>query len=617
MHSRNTTSTTMQSGRRALDMVHSIRSVTVTLISTLILAACAATQPPEISSGHLRADTLPLPQHIPAPVARTPFVPVPSPTVSQELYTVVVNEVPIKELLFALARDAKINVDIHPSIKGSVTLNAVNQTLLQILARLSEQVPLVYVLQNGNLAISPDVAVLRSYKVDYVNLRRSSSSTVSVATKIATAGGSVGGAQNTELGNSSSTTVTSENNNEFWTTLVANIQALLHEGAPSSTSSTATATASTQGSSSTTPSSSSSSSGGASSSSTNNGSSTTTGSNTTASSSGDTNVIANALAGVLTVRATERQHRQIQQFLDQIMAGSTRQVLIEATIVEVELNDRFQGGIDWSMVQTKGANSIAAASNLLGNELSTPPTFIVNFDRTSGKDISASLRLLETFGDAKVLSSPKIIALNNQTALLKVVDEKVYFQVDVEIEVDDETNQETRSYKSDIHTVPVGIIMSVTPQINDNGNITLNIRPTVTRITGFAIDPVPRLLAGATQQNFDNLIPEIQIREMESLLQVRTGQTVMLGGLMQDTKDKNSNSVPFLSRLPLIGGLFNRRDDTFSKSELVIFLRPLVANSGNPPNAGSLYNLLPPKPTSLSPQTAVTVDPRLAKGTQP
>ena len=111
MHRPNTPSTTMQNGRRALSTMHSTRSVTAALISAVLLAACAATQPPEISSGHLRADTQPLPQHIPAPVARTPFVPAPSPTVSLETYTVVVNDVPIKELLFALARDAKINVD--------------------------------------------------------------------------------------------------------------------------------------------------------------------------------------------------------------------------------------------------------------------------------------------------------------------------------------------------------------------------------------------------------------------------------------------------------------------------------------------------------------------------
>lgn len=569
------------------------------LIVTAFLCGCSATRPPTPSKGHLNADAKPLPQHIPTPVARTSFVPPPNVSMPQESYTVVVNDVPIKELLFALARDAKINVDVHPSLTGHVTLNAINQTLLQILTRLSEQVPLIYTLHNGNLAISPDAPVLRNYKIDYVNMRRNSSSTVSVATKIATAGGSAG-AQNDELGNSSSTTVTTENNNDFWPTLVSNIQALLQENTSASSKQSTTGSASTGSASA-----GNSATAGASTGAGGNGTSTSTQSGTSSSSS--SNVIANSLAGILSVRATERQHRQIQQFLDQVMASSLRQVLIEATIVEVELSDHFQGGIDWSLVQTKGANAITATSSLLGNELQTPPAFIVNFDRLSGKDITASLRLLETFGDTKVLSSPKIIALNNQTALLKVVDEKVFFQVDVEIAVDADTNKESRGYKSEIRTVPVGIIMSVTPQINENGNITLSIRPTITRITGFAIDPVPRLLASSSLQNFDNLVPEIQIREMESLLQVRSGQTVMLGGLMQDNKNKTSAGVPFLARLPLIGSLFDYRDHSFSKSELVIFLRPMLASSGNPPDPGTLSELLPPRAAQTPNTPRVTV----------
>lgn len=591
--------------------VNGLSTLFKSMASVLIVAAClhgcSATRPPTPSTGHLSADAKPLPQHIPIPVARTSFVPPPNASMPQENYTVVVNDVPIKELLFALARDAKINVDVHPSLTGHVTINAINQTLLQILARLSEQVPLIYTLHNGNLAISPDAPVIRNYKIDYVNMRRNSSSTVSVATKIATAGGSAGG-QNDELGNSSSTTVTTDNNNDFWPTLVSNVQALLQENASTSsgqsTTGSASAGASSAGSSATA---------GASTGASSNSTSTSTRSGTSSSS----NVVANSLAGILSVRATERQHRQIQQFLDQVMASSLRQVLIEATIVEVELSDHFQGGIDWSLVQTKGANAITATSSLLGNELQTPPAFIVNFDRLSGKDITASLRLLETFGDTKVLSSPKIIALNNQTALLKVVDEKVFFQVDVEIAVDDDTNKETRSYKSEIRTVPVGIIMSVTPQINENGNIALSIRPTITRITGFAIDPVPRLLASSSLQNFDNLVPEIQIREMESLLQVRSGQTVMLGGLMQDNKNKSSSGVPFLAKLPLIGGLFDYRDHSFTKSELVIFLRPLLASSGNPPDPGTLSELLPPK-AAHTPSSAIPGNkPRFAVGTEP
>lgn len=588
--------------------VTSVFNSLVALATFITLVSCTATRPPTPSTGHLSADVKPLSQNLPLPVARTSYVPPPSVSVAQETYTVVVNEVPIKELLFALARDAKINVDVHPGITGQVTINAVNQTLLQILVRLSEQIPLVYTLHNGNLAISPDAPVLRNYKIDYVNMRRSSSSSVSVATKIATAGGSVGGSQSSELGNSSSTTVTTENNNEFWSTLVGNIQALLQES---------TASSSQQSSGGTTSSGASSTGGSSSAGSGASGSSAGTSSAATGSSGSGSNVIANSLAGILSVRATERQHRHVQHFLDQVMTNSLRQVLIEATIVEVELSDHYQGGIDWSLIQTKGANAITATTNLLGNELQTPPAFIVNFDRLSGKDITASLRLLETFGDTKVLSSPKIIALNNQTALLKVVDEKVFFQVDVEIKVDDTTKQETRSYTSEIHTVPVGIIMSVTPQINDNGNIALSIRPTITRITGFAIDPVPRLVSNSSLRNFDNLIPEIQIREMESLLQVRSGQTVMLGGLMQDNKSKSSAGVPFLAKLPLIGGLFDYRDHKFTKSELVIFLRPLLASSGNPPDPGALSELLPPNIPHTTTSASPGKNTRIAVGNGP
>ena len=124
--------------------------------------------------------------------------------------------------------------------------------------------------------------------------------------------------------------------------------------------------------------------------------------------------------------------------------------------------------------------------------------------------------------------------------------------------------------------------MSVTPQVNENGNVTLNIRPTITRVTGYVTDPAPRLIAASLGNNttnfapFDNLIPEIQIREMESLLQVRSGQTVVLGGLMQNRQDKNKNGIPWLSTLPVIGNLFGVRDENHGKTELVVFLKPLL-----------------------------------------
>ena len=119
-----------------------------------------------------------------------PLLPEPSPVEPFERYTVVVNEVPVKELLFALARDAKVNVDIHPDIHGVVTINAVEQTLPQILKRISNQVDMRYEYEGDNLIISQDTPFLRTYKVDYVNLSRETTSTSTVSTQIsATSGG--------------------------------------------------------------------------------------------------------------------------------------------------------------------------------------------------------------------------------------------------------------------------------------------------------------------------------------------------------------------------------------------------------------------------------------------
>jgi general secretion pathway protein D len=222
-----------------------------------------------------------------------------------------------------------------------------------------------------------------------------------------------------------------------------------------------------------------------------------------------------------------------------------------------------------------GSNGVSAISELIGGNLAVPPVFTMtynNFD-ADGTGFSGTIKLLEQFGDTKVLSTPRIMALNNQTALLKVVDELVYFTLT------SETIQSTgpgvplqRIVTSEVNTVPVGFVMSVTPQINQNGNVSLNVRPTLTRVLDFVVDPAPRL-AGS---DFDNLVPQLSVKEIESLLEVADGQTVVIGGLMQDSVNKQRDGVPILSRLPLVGDLFSYRDDTVTKSELVLFLRPTV-----------------------------------------
>lgn len=506
----------------------------------VLLASCSATNPPKVSEGHLQAPPA-TSAGIPAPVTQAPALSRPGPAAKLETYTVVVSEVPVKELLFSLARDAGLNVDIHSGISGAVTLNAVDQTLPQILNRIAKQVSLRYMIDGPNLVVSPDLAFWRAYKLDYLNMARESVSEVSVATKISTTGGSVGGTGGSagggaEEGNVSRTTVTNTTKNDFWTRIEGNIRAIVGGTSPAAGAAEAGA----------------------------------------ASSS----VVTDPNSGIINVLATQRQHEQVQSYVDEVLANAVRQVLIEMSIVEVELSDGYQAGVDWqrlSDAQGASGNGPSVSGSFLGANLASAPFFKLGYNKTAadGSSISATLRMLETFGDVKVLSSPKIMVLNNQTAVLKVVDEQVYFTVEQEVTDATDTSLARTTYTSTIHTVPVGLVMSVTPQINEADTVSINVRPTISRITGFATDPVPRLLG----VDFDNLVPEIQVREMESLLQVANGQTIVMGGLMQNKTDKNNRGVPLLSTLPLIGNLFSYRDDKLTKTELVIFLRPTVIKS--------------------------------------
>lgn len=513
------------------------------------VTGCTTTHPPKPSAGHLN-ELPPQQTDIPSLVTQAPVLPPPKKQAKQETYTVVVNEAPVKDLLFTLARDARLNVDIHPGIEGVVTLNAVNQTLPQILNRITRQVSLRYQLDGPNLVVAPDTPFWRTYAVGYVNMARDSESEVSVATQIATAGGSVsessGGGSSSRQGNVSRTNVKNISSNHFWELIEANLLAIVLQPSAKSTTDAADQNAADEDG------------------------------NEAKSESGNEDevppVIVNPVSGVISVNATQQQHQQVQLMLDKVLASALRQVLIEMTIVEVELSDRYQAGVDWQHLAS--GDGLTALSTLTGSNLAVPPVFSLNYSNTtpSGRSYSTTLRMLETFGDVSVLSSPKIMALNNQTALLKVVDEKVYFTVEMEIEDATENTPERRTFLSEIHTVPVGLVMSVTPQINEVDNVSLNIRPTISRITGYAVDPAPRL----ANSGFDNLIPEIQVREMESLLQISNGQMVVMGGLMQDKTDKNDSGVPLLSKLPFVGSLFRYRDDQVTKSELVIFLRPTV-----------------------------------------
>jgi len=254
-------------------------------------------------------------------------------------------------------------------------------------------------------------------------------------------------------------------------------------------------------------------------------------------------------------------------------------VLIEATIAEVKLSDSFQAGIDWNLLKQDVGQGWFVNQVVKDLLITDRPTVNLTFTDTdsNGNVLQATLSALETFGDVSVMSSPKIMAMNNQTALLKVVDNLVYFTVDVNVDSGSDNNGRLFTFESEIHTVPVGFVMGVTPYVSKNGEVTLNVRPTISRVVGSSRDPNPAL----ADANVVNEIPVIQVREVESVLKVNSGDVAVIGGLMQDEINNSKRGVPFLSRMPVLSSVFGYTDKKKEKTELVIFIKPLVIQQAN------------------------------------
>ena len=427
---------------------------------SLTLLACASPPAPPLSTQHLNPAPRvagKAPDFAMAPPLPTP----PRPSVRQELYSVVMSNVNVQDLLFALARDAKLNVDIHPSITGTVTMNVHDQTLTEILDRVARQVDLRYEMDGKNLSIRPDSPYLKHYRVDYPNIQRDSKTAISTSTNVASTGGGPGGGGGGGGSGSNASTSSIENtsNNRFWTTLITNLTDLLRETdkvLPEGNSETVTQQATAQsttgtGSSATTtttrvgaPRSSEIAATAALAASPNPAAMNTAGTTVVRRSTfrEAASVIAHPETGNISVRATQSQHAKVREFLDRVLSSARRQVLIEATIVEVDLSNRYQQGIDWSMLQTGGANAGSGITfKPAGDSSGLQTGGLVSSIATLGfkqfrlwngdTDLSAMLSLLESFGTLRVLSSPKVSVLNNQSSVLKVVDNKVYFTISV------------------------------------------------------------------------------------------------------------------------------------------------------------------------------------------
>ena len=306
-------------------------------------------------------------------------------------------------------------------------------------------------------------------------------------------------------------------------------------------------------------------------------------------------VVVNSQTGVIVVRAMPDILRSIGDYLDAIQDIAQRQVVLEAKIVEVQLSDGFRSGINWVSVSQNASNDTYTFGQLApppgytgdpsdiggapvtvepGNPITGFATSTLGGAFTMAFDIgdfNAFLELLETQGDTRVLSSPRVSTLNNQKAVIKAGTDE-FFVTDVSSNTVTGTSSTT---SRDVELTPFfsGIALDVTPQISADGEVTLHIHPTVSDV----IDQQKVLTVSGETDTLPLAFSEI--RESDSIVKARSGQIIVIGGLMRTSTVDESFGTPGLSRIPGLGNLFKSRRAVERKTELVILLKPVVVDS--------------------------------------
>jgi len=282
----------------------------------------------------------------------------------------------------------------------------------------------------------------------------------------------------------------------------------------------------------------------------------------------------NRMTGTIVVTAPKGDLARVERYIEAVRKILKRQVLVEARIVEVQLTDSLKYGIDWSFLggDWNGVGSASFGTSGFTNTLNSLPNF--NFTLTGG-DLTALLKALQQQGNVNVLSNPRVNIMNGQTAYLSVGRKTDYISKVETTSTGSTTAVPTITFTVETNSVLSGIVFGIVPFINDreDGEISMTISPIVSDLVRLDSKSV-----GTTEGNSVEIsLPTVDLRELSTTVQVRDGQMVIIGGLIQNRESLRDNSVPFLSGIPLLGPLFTNRDKVNEKTELIIILKPMVA----------------------------------------
>ncbi|MEK8049202.1 pilus (MSHA type) biogenesis protein MshL [Ideonella sp. DXS22W] len=327
---------------------------------------------------------------------------------------------------------------------------------------------------------------------------------------------------------------------------------------------------------------------------------------------GGRGVVLNPAAGVVVVRATPAELRQVEQYLKAVQLSIERQVMLEAKIIEVVLSKDAQSGVNWAGFgklpgsNTKFSIGTAAPGTTLSNNSSTALTTADGTKISPGADMAAGslgrgfyglafqaanfaalLNFLETQGNVQVLSSPRIATLNNQKAVLKVGSDELYV-TGISSSTTTAGNNAVSSPSVTLQPFFSGISLDVTPQIDDAGNVMLHVHPTISVVT----EKSKNIDLGALG-NYKLPLAASTVNETDSIVRVRDGQIVAIGGLMKQESTNERTGLPGLADAPVVGNLFRQTSVVTSKRELVILLKPSIIQQD-----GAWPEPMPPEATA-------------------
>lgn len=456
-----------------------------------------------------------------------------------EKYDIEADGVGVKAFFTGLVTDTPYSVAIHPEVTGEISLSLKQVSMEQVMELLGDLYGFDISRKSNVFRVLPAGMRTETLSVNYLLMKRDGSTQTSIISGgVSQADSNGSGNSNSNFNNFSGNSANSNNlgnqfgNNvngtsistrtetDFWTDLKASLESMI-------------------------------------------------------GTEGGRAVFVTPQAGLVTIRAMPDEIRDIKRFLKTSEASLQRQVILEARILEVALDDGYQQGINWSEVVANVGSTDISFSNTagsIGNEISAALGGVTSLSFLN-QDFSGVISLLSTQGNVQVLSSPRVTAINNQKAVIKVGDDE-YFVTDVSSQ--NTITSTTTSVVPNIELTPFfsGIALDVTPQIDESGSVLLHVHPSVIETRE------QEKVVSLNQEQIVLPLAQSTIRESDTIIKAASGEIVVIGGLMQTSITDSESKTPLLGDIPLLGELFTNKSQRETKKELIILLKPTVIGTG-------------------------------------